>query len=126
MGIREGTPKLGDAALESTLARLCFDGYLSEPEYHAGMRYGQIALRYLESIDAPAPYGEGDELRHLTDEQCFQRKIVYSQTCEILRQAGKGCKTAVDRLAVYGESPRDGREWADLKQGLRALGNITD
>ncbi len=110
-----------DARLESTLGRLYFDGYISEAEYDAGIRYGRIALLYLQSIDAPEPYGDGDDLRQFTDDECFKRKIIYSQARTILKSAGQNCARAVDRIAIYGEAPRDGVEWLAMRAGLKAL-----
>ncbi len=110
-----------DARLESSLGRLHLGGYISEPEFDAGIRYGRIALLYLQSIDAPEPYGDGDNLRSLTDDECFKRKLIYSQARQILRSAGKRCQIAVDRIAIYGEMPRDPREWYAMRDGLKAL-----
>lgn len=48
-----------DTRLESTLGRFCYHNLISQEEFEAGVRYGQIVLAYLQSIDAPDPYGQG-------------------------------------------------------------------
>lgn len=128
MGLRE-TPspakRLGDDS--STLAQLFYAGFISEAEYHAGVRYGTIVLDYLQSIDAPM-LGRGGGCDDLSDSTCFERKLICSQARHVLRQAAGRRKNdlihAVDRIAVYGEPPRTEREFADMRGGLRALAGM--
>jgi len=115
-----------DARLESTIGRFFFRGFITEPEFQAGIRYGEIILDYLQSIDAPTPYGRGFD--DLSDEACFKRKLMASQSRQILKDAASAAKTrhtkviaAVDRLTVYGEPPRSDAEMRALRIGLRAL-----
>lgn len=116
-----------DTRLESTIGRFYFQGHITEPEFQAGVRYGQICLDYLQSIDAPTPYGNG--FRDLPDDDCFVRKIMMAQSRQILKDAAAASTrisarrviAAVDRLAVYGEGPRSLEEFKALRVGLRAL-----
>lgn len=115
-----------DERLESTLGRFFFDGKITASEFDAGIRYGQIVLDYLQSIDAPAPFGRGFE--DLTEDACFKRKIIAAQSRQVLKDAAKtsgtpesGLITAIDRLCVYGEAPRTDLEMKAARVGLRAL-----
>ncbi len=132
MGLREVIDRAGemphrkpagdnqhDARLESELGRLFFSGYLTEGEYEAGVNYGHVALLYLESIDAPAPFG--GEIAAIEDDVCFRRKMAVAAARSILKLAGQRCAIAVDRVAVYDEPARDDLERHALRIGLRAL-----
>src|SRR5690349_8418731 len=92
-----------DARLESRLGRLYFDGQITEPEYEAGARYATIALLWLESSEAPDPYGSDDFIR---DGECMRRHLAMSQARTILKKCGNRCWIAVNRVAVYDE-PHD-------------------
>lgn len=104
-----------DTRLENILGRLFFDGMITEAEHDAGLTYGRIALQYLASIEAPEPYG-GDG--SLSDDSCYQRKILYAEARTVLQDAGKIGGVEVDRVCVYGEPPRD---FGALRAGLAAL-----
>jgi hypothetical protein len=115
-----------DARLESTIGRYFLHGFITEPEFQAGVRYGEIVLDYLQSVDAPQPYGDG--FGDLSNDACFVRKMAAAQSRQILKDAAKASRTsptlvisAVDRLTVYGDPPRDEKETRALHIGLRAL-----
>ncbi len=111
-----------DARLESKLGRLFFEGAITKNEYEAGVRYSEIALNYLSSIDAPDPYGS--ELGPMWDDACFHRKIMFASAKKVLKMAGSRCDVAVDRVAVYDEAPRGDCELSALRSGLMALAGI--
>jgi hypothetical protein len=107
-----------DARLASEIGRLFFGGDISEPEYAAGVRYGLIGLRYLQSIDGPEPFGS--DIGSLSDDVCFARKVMFASAREALKPLGKQCSVVVDRVAIYDEPLRDG-ELPELQRALRAL-----
>lgn len=108
-----------DARLESELGRLYFDGKINQDEYEAGVRYSSFALQYLETIDAPKPYG--GELASFEDEACLGRKINFlAARRTILDGAGKRCAVVIDRIAIYDEPLRNG-ELPILREALTAL-----
>ena len=107
-----------DARLESGLGRLFFDGKIGRDEYEAGVKYANFGLQYLETIDAPEPYG--GELPSLEDDLCFRRKINFLSARKVLLDEGKRCAVVVERVALYDEPLRDG-ELEILCHGLRAL-----
>lgn len=111
-----------DSRLESVLGRLFFNGEIDKAEFLAGQKYGEIALAYLQSIEAPSPYG--CEVLSLLDDECFRRKIRYAQAVSILREAGKGVACAVDRVVVYDEAVRSAAELKSLVAGLSALAGV--
>lgn len=111
-----------DARLASVLGRLFFSGEIDRAEFLAGEKYGEIALAYLQSIEAPSPYG--GEVLSLLDDDCFKRKIRYAQAVSILREAGKGVSCAVDRVVVYDEEIRSPAELKSLVAGLSALAGL--
>ena len=115
-----------DARLECTIGRLFFAGMITESQYHAGIRYGSGALEYIESIDAPDPYGA--DLDALTQDACYDRKIYISRARDVLRRAAAKDKIparnvidAVDAVTIYGESPGGEKAWRALRIGLSAL-----
>lgn len=115
-----------DARLESTIGRFYFQGLISESEFQAGVRYGKIIIDYLQAIDCPAPYGNGFD--ELAENVCFQRKILASQSRQILKDAAAASGTpqaqvisAVDALTVYAEAPSGEAQMRALRIGLRAL-----
>ena len=116
-----------DARLECTVGRLYFDGRITEAQHNAGLKYGNLMLEYLESIEAPSPYGGNSQ--DYSDDSCYHRNIVMAQAREILRVAAKrsGLPSrdvilAVDRVAIYEESPpNDADSWKALRIGLSAL-----
>lgn len=108
-----------DARLASPLGRLFFSGEITQPQYEAGIRYGLIGLRWLQSIDAPEPYGI--ELGPLDEDLCFRRKLAYAQVRTIVRDVSVCCARVVDRIAIHEQEPRSDFELAILRLGLRAL-----
>ena len=119
-----------DARLESTVGRLFLNGLISESQYDAGLKYGRIILDYLESIEAPQPYGNVDSSRAIEDDKCFKRKLSACQAREIIKRAAQwhslrvtSVIAVVDDLAVYGIAPdlNDPRAWRRLRVGLSAL-----
>lgn len=108
-----------DARLESPLGRLFFDGEITEPQYQAGVRYREIGLRWLESCDAPEPYGA--YLAAIEDDLCLRRKIAYAQARMVLRDVALSCARVLDRVAIYDEEPRGDWEIKIIRLGLRAL-----
>lgn len=108
-----------DARLDSEIGRLFFRSLISKTEYEAGVRYANIVLLYLQSTDAPSPYGN-DYLDDVADDECLRRKINMAAARAVLRAVGRRCMSAVDRVAVYDEELRDG-ELDILRPGLRAL-----
>jgi hypothetical protein len=110
-----------DARLSSQLGRLYFSGDITEAEYEAGIRYAGIVLKYLQSIDSPAPYG--GELSNIEDDGCLRMKINFSAAHSVLKRAGKGCTRFVDKVAVYDEplSGNDNLGLEALRRGLRSL-----
>lgn len=121
---RRGFATAADEKLESTLGRFYVRGLITQSQFDAGIRYAGIVLDYLRSVGAPAPYG--GNIDDLTDDQCFQAKIQFSQAREILKGAApagqeKAMIAAVDRLAVYGEDIKSFEEMGLLRVGLQAL-----
>lgn len=108
-----------DARLASEIGRLYFSGVISKDEYEAGVKYAGIALRYLETIDAPEPYG--GELSSIDHEECLRRKLSFASAQTILKAVGKRCCIAVDRVTIYDEPLRDDVDRQALRTGLRAL-----
>ena len=124
MGIRDaslGAPVLDEIRV-SEIGRLRRTGVLTQREYDAGVRYGNIMLLYLASIDAPCPYG-GD-LGNLSDDICFQRKMQVAAAKTILRDISPRCMRVVDRVTVYDEPVNDDLEIFILKKGLAALSGV--
>lgn len=107
-----------DARLESELGRLFFSGLIPQAEYEAGLRYSNIVLEYLWSIDAPAPFGS--EASDLSEDACFVRKMNMSAANEVLRAVSKRSRAIVNRIAVY-EQPLGENELSGLRAALGAL-----
>lgn len=112
-----------DARLESGLGRLFFNGEITQDEYEAGVKYGSFGLLYLETIDAPDPYG--GELAPIVDDVCLTRKVNFLTARKAIRDtagkpADKRWLTVLDRVTIYDEPLRDG-ELDVLRAGLRAL-----
>lgn len=124
MGIRQADyPRvILDELRVSEIGRLRQLGLISQVEYEAGIRYGNIMLLYLASIDAPEPYG-GD-LDSLADDVCFKRKMDVAAAKTILRECGPECSKIVDRVTVYDEPTHDDEEFDLLKSGLRGLAGL--
>ena len=108
-----------DARLESELGRLFFNGHIGRQAYEAGVRYGLVVLQYLQSTDAPTPYGDGFE--DIPDENCLRRKIAMAAVGHVLRPLGRQCRMVVDRVCVYDEPIRGDHEMAQLRVALSAL-----
>lgn len=118
-----------DARLSSELGRLFFSGEISEAEYEAGVKYAKLGLEYLESTDAPKPYG--GELYSdngmptgiipVSDDECLRRKIDFMAAKKVLKPVGKRCEIVVDRVCIYDEPIRDDLERHALRAGLKAL-----
>ena len=132
MGIRESFDHVGkmphrssagdsrlDARLESELGRLFFAGRITQREYEAGVRYANIVLVYLKSIDAPEPYG--GEVESISDDECFARKMAF---CSARAVVGRYAPT-VDRIAVYDEPIRGDNDLEALRRGLKALAGLS-
>lgn len=110
-----------DARLVSELGRLFFQDMIREAEYEAGANYAKMALLYLESIDAPSPFG-GD-LSPLSTDKCFARKMNFLAARDTLKSAGRKSVAVVDRVAIYDE-PLRANELDMLRMGLRALSGL--
>ena len=108
-----------DVRLESEFGRMFFTGKISKPEYEAGVRYANIVLLYLNTTDAPEPYGN-DYLDDLWDEECLGRKLSMAAAKQILKGVDPRCSHVVDRVVVY-DGPLNHGEMALLRAGLRAL-----
>lgn len=108
-----------DARLVSELGRLLYRGIIGTAEHESGVRYGNLGVLYLQTIDAPNPY-DGD-LAALEDDICFRRKVNFISAREVLKSAGKRCVRIVDRVAIYDEPTRNEDENNVLRIGLRAL-----
>jgi hypothetical protein len=119
MGIREAGFQDLDELRVSEIGRLRKLGSISHSEYEAGVRYCNIMLQYLASIDAPEPYG-GD-IGSLSDDVCFGRKMAVAAAKTILREIGPKCMRIVDRVCVYDGPISDETEMELLRAGLRAL-----
>jgi hypothetical protein len=122
MGIREAGFERLDELRVSEIGRLRRLGLVSQSEYEAGVRYGNIMLLYLASIDAPDPYG-GD-VNSLEDEVCFGRKMAVAAAKTVLREFGPECMRVVDRVTVYDGPTQDSAELELLRAGLRALAGL--
>ncbi len=123
MGIRQAdNPKIPDEIRVSEIGGLRRLDRISQVEYEAGVRYGNIMLQYLSSIDAPEPYG-GD-MGSLSDDLCFGRKMKVAAAKTILREYGPECMRIVDRVTVYDEPTRDDHELELLRAGLRGLAGL--
>lgn len=109
-----------DARLATAIGRLYFWGRINEAQFNAGTRYAQVALEYLASIDAPAPYGNGFD--DLNEDEAFKRRLAYNQARHLMRT--NESRRAVDKLTIYEEVPADDREWQHLRNGLSALAGI--
>lgn len=123
MGLR---PAAIEPADRSKIARYYDTGKITEAQYHAGLKYGQVIRKYLQSIDAPDIHGNG--FGSLTEKECLQRKIICNQARETLKDAARRSGerqsqviAAVDNFTVYDEYPKDERELRRLIIGLHAL-----
>jgi hypothetical protein len=87
-----------DKRLECSLGVLFLQGIISEPEYQAGLSYGQVMTDYLQTVDAPAPYGNGFD--DLPDGSRFQgRKLPVTSGNNVWR----GLPSYRDSLAELSE-----------------------
>lgn len=151
MGLREVLDRAGemphrklagdnqhDARLSSEIGRLYFGGSITKEQYEAGVHYANLGLLYLETIDAPPPYG-GDmadiepdaeveacvDGQHINGDEpfpiCFRRKIAFAAARKVLKEAGKRCVSVLDRVGIYDEPVRDDLELHALRVGLSAL-----
>lgn len=112
-----------DVRLESPLGRLYFSREITQSQFLAGVRYGEIGFRYLETIDAPEPFD--GYLASIEEDTCFRRKCAFIQARSILKSIGPMCSRAVDRLVLYEEEPRSDWEIAIIAMGLSALSGET-
>jgi len=127
---RMGTEDVLDTSLESPLGRLFHFGKISQVQYEAGIRFAGIALRYLETIGAPRPYGASDPPSDLLrpDDECENAKVEYDRAFEALFCDHKRRRPtmAVGSIAVHEQEPRDDFEVAMLRIGLSALADHFD
>lgn len=116
-----------DPRAESVMGRLRLNGWISEDQYQAGVKYRDIVMRYRAIIDAPresvsmsgvivGPWGGG---MILEAEEVERRKSNYNAAFEWLemRSGNAGCR-AVAHCAVH---ERVGFTPTHLKSGLDAL-----
>jgi hypothetical protein len=119
-----------DVSLSTPLGRLSFRGEISPGEYEAGKRYADLALRYLQTIGSPYPFGDGDPPADLlpSDEECAKAKREYDGAYEALFNNFRRQRPAkaVNYIAVYEHEPRDSFELDMLKIGLKALADYFD
>ncbi len=108
-----------DARLESEIGRLFFRGMITKSEYEAGIRYANIVLLYLNTTDAPSPFG--NEHIDASDDECLRRKIDLSAARHVLKPYGRDILRVLDRIAVYDQPLNDDSELDTLRIGLRAL-----
>jgi hypothetical protein len=119
LGIRVELPVWAtDEHRASELGRLFLGKYISQREYDAGIDYGETIIDYLQTIDAPDPYG-GD-MASFTDEGCWDRKLKMAKARAAVAKAGHKAAVIVDRVTVYGEGLAPD-ELPLLRAGLRAL-----
>lgn len=116
-----------DPKAESVMGRLCLNGWITDEQYQAGVKYRDIVMRYRAIIDAPresvsmsgvivGPWGGG---MILEAEEVERRKSNYNAAFEWLemRSGNAGCR-AVAHCAVH---ERIGFTPSHLKSGLDAL-----
>ncbi len=111
-----------DVRLESEIGRLSFNGLITKTEYEAGIRYANIALLYLNTTDAPSPYGN-ENIAQIPDDECERRKIDMCAARHVLSPYGRDILKVLDRVVVY-DKPlplNDDSELETLRIGLRAL-----
>ena len=116
-----------DPRAESIMGRLCLNGWLSQDQYEAGVKYRDIVMRYRAVIDAPrgevsmsgvivGPWGGGFTL---DDAEVDRRRSDYMAAYEALEGgSGHAGARAVASCAVY-----ERREFtiAHVRKGLSAL-----
>lgn len=95
-------------------------GWVTAPQYDAGVKYRDIVARYRAAICAPrgivTPSGRGGEL---TDDKARDMKEKYDAAFEALeRNAGNRAARAVAHVAVY---DRPDFVLTDLRLGLNTL-----
>ncbi len=109
-----------DVRLESEIGRLFFRGMITESEYQAGIKYANIVLVYLNTTDAPSPYGN-ENIAQIPDDECERRNIDVCAARYVLSPYGLDILKVLDRVAVYDQPLNDVSELDTLRIGLRAL-----
>lgn len=127
---RRSVPRevMHDPKAESVMGRLRLNGWITEIEYQAGVKYREIVMRYRVVIDAPraseasmsgvivGPWGGNYEL---DENEVERRRANYNAAYEWLEStAGNAAARAVAHCAVH---ERRGFIIRHLKSGLEAL-----
>jgi len=116
-----------DPRAESVMGRLRLNGWITEEQYQAGVKYRDIVMRYRAIIDAPREavsmsgwvVGSWGTAYFLDAEEIERRKSIYMAMYASLEEgAGHHAAKAVTNCAVH---ERPGFTPANLKRGLDAL-----
>ena len=106
---------------KSPLGKLLEAREISQDEYNAGYRWGQIYLKYLICIGAPPHDSKSYELP--SDDECSKSTSDFTKYSQILIDHGKRVFHAVNAVAVYDDDEYGDPKFriAAAKIGLKAL-----